>query len=123
MARKLNRSKSFGEVCGGNGAAKYTQDGIDFDADGNEIGAKTQPDKVPEQNDVTAEEAQQAIDAAKAAKKQATKEKRAATMAAKKLKKEQATKDAEDAKKPIGTATGDATVEKASSQVDKALQE
>jgi hypothetical protein len=120
MARKLNRSKPFGEVCGGNGATKYTQDGVDFDADGNEIGA--QPDKKSEQEKVSQSDTLTDEEKA-AAKKQATKEKRAATNAAKKLKKEQAAKDAENAKKALGTATGNATVEKASSQVEKALQD
>jgi len=68
MARKLNRQKPFGEVCGGNGKAKYVQDGIDFDAEGNEIGGKAEapPKKAPEQEENTQPEPEPAKPAGKA---------------------------------------------------------
>ena len=45
MGKKLDRTKSFGEILGGNSEARYVQDGVLFDAHGNEIGAEAVPAK------------------------------------------------------------------------------
>lgn len=45
MGKKLDRTKSFGEIFGGSNEARYTQDGVLFDAHGDEIGAETVPVK------------------------------------------------------------------------------
>ena len=45
MGKKLDRSKPFGEILGGSSEARYVQDGVLFDAHGNEIGAEAVPAK------------------------------------------------------------------------------
>ena len=45
MGKKLDRTKSFGEILGGISEARYTQDGVLFDAHGNEIGTEAVPAK------------------------------------------------------------------------------
>lgn len=45
MGKKLDRAKSFGEILGGSSEARYVQDGVLFDAHGNEIGAESVPAK------------------------------------------------------------------------------
>ena len=38
MSKTLDRSKDFAQICGGNGEARYEQDGNQFDASDNLIG-------------------------------------------------------------------------------------
>ncbi len=45
MGKKLDRTKSFGEILGSLSEARYVQDGVLFDAHGNEIGAEAVPAK------------------------------------------------------------------------------
>lgn len=45
MGKKLDRSKPFGEIFGGNSEARFVQDGTQFDAHGDEVGAEAAPAK------------------------------------------------------------------------------
>ena len=45
MGKKLDRAKSFGEILGGLSEARYVQDGVLFDAHGNEIVTEAVPAK------------------------------------------------------------------------------
>lgn len=40
MGRTLDKTKDFGTICGGEGEARYFQDGAYFDNDGEEIGGE-----------------------------------------------------------------------------------
>lgn len=58
MARKLNRNAGFGEICGepsaSLGYARYVQDGIYFDEQGNEIQLDLDGDGKPDQQEAAA---------------------------------------------------------------------
>jgi len=41
--KSLDMNRSFAEHCGGIGIRRYSQDGVDFDAAGNEIGGVEEP--------------------------------------------------------------------------------
>lgn len=43
--RKLDKSKSYGEIIGSTDGSKYEQNGVNFDNDGNEINALVQEDQ------------------------------------------------------------------------------
>lgn len=42
---KLDKTKDFGEISGGGTPARYFQDGLFFDAQGNELPGQTKPKK------------------------------------------------------------------------------
>lgn len=62
MARTLDRTKDFGTICGGEGEARFFQDGAYFDNDGDEIGGEEEAER-----ELTPAEKRKATMAAKAA--------------------------------------------------------